>query len=306
MHNYVFHVEDQANTADGLDGKGLNRSLLVAVCREAMEAGPGSLADNFILEHGQWGVSLESAAAADFVGERPHRSPLMEVPAKLSVLAAAQLGTIASVLEDGFASDLGIVPVARSVIECSSTVSWLLDDEVTSKTRLTRVWLLRLITEGEGAHTSSVDAGRTGAMVGSATRVDQVQAAIVRDLGPGVEVRCSGWPKHWRIGAEALPGRGERVRLAVDRWFPGADGGVHYSQISRRSHLDVLVALALVDDHLVVRGGGDLGVVATALAFWAQSWKTVTTYMGLPSEEFDRWLDSMLVAIGRRDLVGGA
>lgn len=110
-------------------------------------------------------------------------------------------------------------------------------------------------------------------------------------------------PKDWRLDGVSLPGPGRLVELAVERWFPGADGSTLYSQVSRNSHSDILVALGYVDDTLTIREGEGLGFAATALGFWGLTWRHVLSYLGHTTEEFDKWLNEMLVAIGRGDLI---
>jgi hypothetical protein len=110
-------------------------------------------------------------------------------------------------------------------------------------------------------------------------------------------------PKDWRLDGVSLPGPGRLVDLAVERWFPGADGSTLYRQVSRNSHSDVVVALGYVDDTLTIREGEGLGFVPTALGLWGLTWRHVLSYLARTSEEFDNWLDEMLVAIGRGDLI---
>jgi hypothetical protein len=89
----------------------------------------------------------------------------------------------------------------------------------------------------------------------------------------------------------------------VARWFPGADSGTFYSQVSRPAHSDVLVALGFVDNMLHIPEGEGLDFVATVLAFWGLAWTHVISYLGLASDEFNAWRTEMLAAIGRSDLI---
>jgi hypothetical protein len=223
---------------------------------------------------------------------------------KLGTLAAAELEAIGTLLISQPRPKVGVVPLGRSVVESCSKVAWLLDDTVPVGVRRRRAWLLRSIAEGNGARTAQKDLGRAGAMNGSPERLAQIEADIETDLGLRLEKRSAkSHPKDWELDGVDLPSPSRLVDLAVTRWFPGADGPTAYSQVSRNSHSDVLVALGYIDDTLQIPEGEGLGFVATVLALWGLTWTHVTSYLGHTSEEFVTWRSEMLVALGRADLL---
>jgi hypothetical protein len=131
----------------------------------------------------------------------------------------------------------------------------------------------------------------------------EIEAAIHHRLGVQLERSAKAKPKDWRLHGVTLPGPRALVVSAVDRWFPGANGGTLYSQVSRQAHSDVLVALALIDDALAMPAGEGLDFVLTTLAFWGLTWNHVLSCLGVGSRDFDAWHRQMLYAIGRGDLI---
>lgn len=222
---------------------------------------------------------------------------------KLGALASAQLAAIGTVLISPVLSRVGIASLGRSVVEACSSVAWLLDDRVTSDVRHRRAWLLWAVAEGNAALTATADGGRTGAMSGSPRRLAAIEAAIDERLGVRLERSAKSKPKDWRLDGVSLPGPRALVVSAVTRWFPGADGGTLYSQVSRRAHSDVLIALAVVDDTLAISTGEGLEFVPTTLAFWGLTWNHILSYLGVGSSDFEAWRCEMLDAIGRVELV---
>lgn len=265
------------------------------ICLRAAAAGPGAYADEFTDEG--WPIDPASRAAQD--GE----PLLVHMPVKLATLAAAELEAIGSLLISDPRPKVGAVPLGRSVIESCSTVGWLLDNTVTAGIRRRRAWLLRATAEALGARTAEKDGGLTGAMSGSPERLAQIEADIEARLGLRLERGTKTHPKDWKRDGVRLPSRSELVDEAVMRWFPGADGLTMYSQISRNSHSDVLVALGYIDDKLHIPEGEGLGFVATVLASWALEWTRVMSYLGHTCDGFATWRNRMLAAIGRPDLV---
>jgi hypothetical protein len=109
-------------------------------------------------------------------------------------------------------------------------------------------------------------------MSGSPQRLAELETALHEALGLQLDRSERTHPKDWRLDGISLPGAMDLVSTAVERWFHAADGRTFYSQVSRMTHSDVLVALALVDDALRIRQEDDgLGFVSTALAFWGGS-----------------------------------
>lgn len=272
------------------------------LCLSATRAGPESFAAAFVDDRRRWAIGVDSPAAVDLRAQQEESAPVVTLPVKLGTLTSAQLAAIGVLLTSpdrliGFAS------LGRSVVEGCSAVAWVLDDTVTSEVRHRRAWLLWAVAEGNAALTAAEDAGRTGAMSGSPRRLAEIEAAIHRQLGARLERSGRAKPKDWRLEGESLPGRRALVGSAVARWFPGANGGTLYSQVSRKAHSDVLVALALVDDALAVATGEGVDFIPTTLAFWGLTWNHILSYLGVVSPEFDAWRRQMLHAIGRDDLV---
>jgi hypothetical protein len=272
------------------------------LCLGAQAAGPDAFANAFIDGGRRWAIGRDGAAAVD-VGTHPDApTPIVSIPVKLSVLAAAQLAAIGTLVTSASSRQMGIAALGRSVVEGCSAVAWLLDDTATPDVRRRRAWLLWAVAEGKAALTAAEDAGRTGAMSGSPDRLVEIEAAIHKALAVRLDRGDRSKPKDWRLDGVTLPGQRTLVVSAVNRWFPRADGGILYSQVSRKAHSDVLIALALVDDTLAIRSGEGLDFVPTILAFWAMTWNHVLSYLGLTSEPFDKWRDEMLIVIGRSDL----
>lgn len=281
----------------------VDATSLGKLCIAASAAGPGAFAEEFVDTTAGWAISLDGPAAADLAEGFGGLPPFISIPVKLSTLAASHLATIGDVLMYGQPNHVGLASVGRTVVEGCSAVAWLLDDGVTPEERHRRAWLLWAIAEGNAALTAAADAGRTGAMVGSPRRLAEIELSIRDQLGIHLERSAKSKPKDWRLDGVELPGPRRLVVEAVDRWFPGADGSTLYSQVSRQAHSDVLVALAVVDDALAIPDGEGLDFVPTTLAFWGLTWNHLLTYLGLVSTRFDAWLEEMLIAIGRGDLV---
>jgi hypothetical protein len=273
------------------------------LCLRATAVGPTSFAHEFIADDGdRWAIGLDGPAAADLGGQPDGRpSPLVHIPVKLGTLAAAQLAAIGTLLTFQPPRRIGMASLGRTAVDACSAVAWVLDDRVTPEVRHRRAWLLWAVAEGKAAWTATMDAGRTGAMSGSRERLAEIEAEIHKQLG--VELERSGNAKDWRLDGVTVPGQRELVVAAVERWFPGADGGTFYSQVSRPAHSDVDVALGFVDDRLRISEGEGLDFAATVLTFWGLTWTHVISYLGLTSEAFVAWRTKMLVAIGRGDLV---
>jgi hypothetical protein len=293
---------------------------LADLCLRATAAGPTAFADEFIADDGdRWAIGQGGKAAADLRGQPSDvHSPLVHIPVKLGTLAAAQLEAIGTLLTFQPARRLwrlrrrpaprriGMASLGRAVVEACGAIAWILDDSATAEVRHRRAWLLWAVAEGNAARTATIDAGRTGAMSGSPERLAEIEAQIHNRLGVNLERATEGramHPKDWRLDGVTVPGQREMVVLAVERWFPGADGGTLYSQVSRPAHSDVDVALAFVDNTLRIPEGEGVDFVATVLAFWGRTWTHVISYLGLASKPFVAWRTEMLVAIGRRDLV---
>jgi hypothetical protein len=223
------------------------------------------------------------------------------MPVKLATLAAAALDAIGSVLRSRPRPKVGVVPVGRSVVDACSKVAWLLDVTVTADDRYRRAWLLWAIAEGDGTVTADKDSGRTGAMSGSPDRLALIEAGIESDLGLRLERSAKSHPKDWKLDGVGLPGPRRLVDSAAKAWFPeGADGSTLYSQVSRNTHSDVLVALGYIDDMLQIPEGEGLGFVATVLDFWERTWSHVMSYVGFTCEEFVSWRSEMRAATGSR------
>jgi hypothetical protein len=267
----------------------MNAHELAELCLSAQAAGPGAYANEYIDENGSHGIAVERAAWRDLQAQRDPDPPIIRFPLKLTTLGAAQLAAIGTLLGSEPPSRVGITSLGRSVLEGCGTVSWLLDNTVTSEVRHRRAWLLWAVAEGNAAMTAAADAGRTGAMAGSPQRLEEIQAAIHSRLGLRIERSDRAKPKDWRLGGISLPGPGEFVAKAVDRWFGGADGRILYSQVSRQAHSDVLIALALVDDTLAITREGHDDMAPTVLLFWANAWTLVLSYLGLESRDFEDW-----------------
>jgi hypothetical protein len=274
---------------------------LGALCQRATDVGPAAYARTFRDGGSYWPITEDSGARA--LLERNVEPMLIFMPVKLATLAAAHLGSIGTLLIAG--AKVGIAPLGRTVVEACSKVSWLLDDTVTVDVRLRRGWLLWAIAEGEGAGTAARDAGRTGAMWGSAQRLQDIEDAITRELGLGL-VRPSpkSHPRHWRLDGVELPGSGQLIELAIEQWFTGADAKVFYSQTSRGAHSDILVALAYVDSMLHISEGEGIDFLGAVLPFWALAWMAVLRYVGTTDpSSFTSWRDEMLTAVSRGDLI---
>ena len=279
---------------------------LAQLCMTAPAAGPQSFAKRFITPGTAWAISAEGPAALDLAPSPNRLSPVVTLPVKLATLASAQVAAIGGLLRSPVSYSVALMSLGRSVVEGCSTVAWLLDDRVPSTTRRGRTWLLWAISEGDAACTAAEDGGRTGAMSGSPERLASIEAAIARELGVSLDRSLKSKPKDWRLDGIALPGRRALVASAVSRWFPGANGGILYSQVSRQAHSDVLVALALVDEALAVAADDDaaIGFAATVAAFWGLTWSHILAYLGIECAEFQEWRREMMIVIGRPDVVG--
>ena len=272
------------------------------LCLSAPHSGPESFAEAFVDDRRRWAIGVDSPAAIDLQGQRDELGPVVTIPVKLGALTSSQLAAIGALLTSHDRL-IGLASLGRSVVEGCSAVAWVLDDTVTSGVRHRRAWLLWAVAEGNAALTAADDAGRTGAMSGSPRRLADIEEAIHRRLGARLERSTKAKPKDWRLDGVSLPGPRALVASAVARWFPGGNAGVLYSQVSRKAHSDVLVALALVDDALAVSRGEGVDFVPTTLAFWGLTWNHVLSYLGVASPDFDAWRRQMLNAIGRDDLV---
>ncbi len=274
----------------------MNTDELAELCLSAQTAGPRAYANEYIDEEGGRGVAVDGPAYIDLQTQRDPDPPIIRIALKLSTLGAAQLAAIGTLLRSAPPSRVGITSLGRSVLEGCGTVSWLLDDTVSSEVRHKRAWLLWAVAEGNAAITATADAGRTGAMAGSPQRLEDIHAAIQSRLGLRIERSDRAKPKDWRLGGVSVPGSSEFVAKAVDRWFRGAHGRTLYSQVSRQAHSDVLVALALVDDTLTIpREGQD--IAPTIVLFWANTWTLLLSYLGVTIEEFEGWHRQMVSTI---------
>jgi len=265
------------------------------LCTRAPKVGPEAFAAEWI-ESAAWAIGPGGGAHVDLLGTVESVPPLYRLSVKLLTLAAHQLrdlGRLAMLDDTKFA---GLAPIGRASVEACSTVAWLLDDSVTAEIRNQRAWLVWIVSEGEAEVTARKDAGRTGAMIGSPARLQEHQAALFAELGLSISAKSERTsPRDWRLGDVSLPGRGDLVDAAVKRWFPDSDGRTFYSQISRGSHSNVLVALAVVNDKLEMTQMGN-EIVFTAAHMWGRAWHHLLTYLNLGSKPFDLWLSELQAA----------
>lgn len=278
---------------------GMDLGELASMCRGAVIAGPQAFRDQYVSDTAAWAVGIGSPAAADLKREAGH-PPIHWIPLKLGVLAAVELRALGSLIDAGEGTP-ATSSIGRAIVEACSPIAWILDDSQTSDVRSRRAWLLWAIEEAQGLRTAELDAGRSGAMSGSAQRFESIERAIRHRFSESITQVPTRDPRRWSIGDVRLPSRTQMIAIAVQRWFPGADARVFYSQVSRAAHSEVLVAHALVNNRLEISGSDELGIVPTALTCWGQAWNHVLTYLGLECRIFEDWIDAMLRSVGRHD-----
>src|SRR5262245_18485031 len=97
-------MEPEVEPTIGSGQRRHDRVALAACCWRAWDGGPNEFSLRYVDDDGRWAVAEASAAAVDSAGEL-NRTPLMELPVKLAVLAAAQLRAAAVLMESSGPSD---------------------------------------------------------------------------------------------------------------------------------------------------------------------------------------------------------